>query len=149
MKLDFLGRLMRQAIGYYIFGCRVHVLGSFSVDNPGGVRLGKDCTINQGVVIVARNGILIGSNVILSTRCMIIDAGFEVESYFQSDPPEYEYKATGITIEDNVWVGAGAIVLSGVTIGRNSIIAAGAVVTRDVPSFSVAKGNPAKITSAL
>ena len=47
-------------------------------------------------------------------------------------------------IEDDVWIGAGAIVLPGVTVGRGSIVAAGAVVTADVPPFTLAGGVPAK-----
>lgn len=48
------------------------------------------------------------------------------------------------TIEDDVWIGYGAIVLSGVTIGRGSIIAAGAVVTSDVSRYSIVAGVPAR-----
>lgn len=48
-----------------------------------------------------------------------------------------------IIIEDDVWVGANAVILGGVTVGRGSIIGAGAVVTRDIPRYSVAAGNPA------
>ena len=50
-----------------------------------------------------------------------------------------------VTIEDDVWVGAHAIILPGVRVGRGSVIGAGAVVTRDVPPFSVAVGNPARV----
>lgn len=50
-----------------------------------------------------------------------------------------------IIVEDEVWIGFGAIILSGVKIGRGAIIAAGAVVTKDVPAFSVVGGNPARI----
>jgi maltose O-acetyltransferase len=141
-----LEKFIRQLIGYLTFGQRVHVLGSFSVDNPKNVQLGKNCAINQGVIIAARNKITIGNNVILSAGCMIIDAGFEVSTFFNGDSPEYHYKTSGIIIEDNVWIGAGSIILSGVVIGKNSIIAAGAVVTSNVPSFSIAKGNPARAT---
>ncbi|WP_262230549.1 DapH/DapD/GlmU-related protein [Stenotrophomonas maltophilia] len=49
-----------------------------------------------------------------------------------------------LVIEDDVWVGFGAIVLSGVRIGRGSIIAAGAVVTKDVEPYSIVGGNPAR-----
>lgn len=50
-----------------------------------------------------------------------------------------------ITIEDDVWLGVGAIVLKGVRIGRGAIIGAGAVVTRDVPAYAIAAGNPARV----
>lgn len=50
-----------------------------------------------------------------------------------------------ITIHDDVWIGYGAIILSGVTIGKGSIIAAGSVIVKDVPPYSVVAGNPAKV----
>ena len=48
-----------------------------------------------------------------------------------------------IIIEDDVWIGTGAIILKGVTVGEGAIIAAGAVVTKDVPPYSIYGGNPA------
>ena len=48
------------------------------------------------------------------------------------------------TVEDDVWIGFGAIVLAGVTIGRGSVVAAGALVTRDVPRYAIVAGVPAK-----
>jgi len=48
------------------------------------------------------------------------------------------------TIEDDVWIGQGSIILSGITIGRGAIIAAGSVVTKDVPSYEIHAGVPAK-----
>ncbi|MFZ5570350.1 MAG: CatB-related O-acetyltransferase [Thermodesulfobacteriota bacterium] len=50
-----------------------------------------------------------------------------------------------IVIEDDVWIGHGAIIISGVTIGRGAIVSAGAVVVKDVPSYAVVGGNPARI----
>ena len=52
--------------------------------------------------------------------------------------------AQGIVIEDDVWIGASAVILDGVTIGRGSVIGAGAVVTQDIPPYSLAVGSPAK-----
>ena len=50
-----------------------------------------------------------------------------------------------INVKCGAWIGAGAIILPGVSIGKNSVIGAGSIVTRDVPSFSVAVGNPARV----
>lgn len=50
-----------------------------------------------------------------------------------------------VVIEDGVWVGCNAIILKGVTIGRGAVVAAGAVVTKDVPPYAIAGGNPAKV----
>jgi galactoside O-acetyltransferase len=53
--------------------------------------------------------------------------------------------AEGIVVEDDVWLGSGAIVLDGVHIGRGSVIGAGAVVTEDLPPYSIAVGSPARV----
>jgi acetyltransferase-like isoleucine patch superfamily enzyme len=50
-----------------------------------------------------------------------------------------------VAIEDDVWIGYGAVVYSGVTIGRGAVVAAGAVVTSAVPPYAIVGGNPAKI----
>lgn len=142
-------KLILQLFGRFIFGKKVHVLGRFTVVNRKNVRIGLNCAINHDVYILGRDEILIGNNVILSARCMLLDAGFDVDKYLNFDMPEYEYRKSYIHIEDNVWIGAGAIVLPGVTIYRNSIVAAGAVVTKDVPPYVVVAGNPAKIIREL
>lgn len=54
-----------------------------------------------------------------------------------------------VVIEDDVWIGANAVVLPGVTIGQHSVVAAGAVVNRDVPSYSLVAGVPAKVIRNL
>ena len=50
-----------------------------------------------------------------------------------------------VVIEDDVWVGTGAIILKGVTIGRGSVVAAGSVVTRSIPPYSIVGGVPARV----
>lgn len=54
-----------------------------------------------------------------------------------------------ITVEDEVWIGAGAIILSGVTVGRGAVVAAGAVVTKNVPPMTLAAGVPAKVIKKI
>ena len=63
-----------------------------------------------------------------------------------SIPPRHQKVTTQlITIDDNVWIGANCVVTAGVTIGKHSVIGADSVVTRDIPPYSVAGGNPAKV----
>ena len=54
-----------------------------------------------------------------------------------------------VVIEDDVWIGANAVILPGVTIGRHAVVAAGAVVTKDVPAYCVAGGVPAKVIKQI
>lgn len=52
---------------------------------------------------------------------------------------------TGIIIEDDVWIGANSVILPGVTIKKGAVVGAGSVVTKDVPSYAVVCGNPARV----
>ena len=54
-------------------------------------------------------------------------------------------QAQTVHIEKNAWVGAGALILPGVTVGENAIVGAGAVVTKDVPAYTIAGGNPCRV----
>ena len=54
-----------------------------------------------------------------------------------------------VVIDDDVWIGANAVVLPGVTIGKHSVVAAGAIVTKDVPPHSLVAGVPAKIIKSI
>lgn len=91
--------------------------------------------LDNGKVTIGDN-VMIGPNVQLLTACHAIDAE-ERNKYIEFTKP--------ITIKNNVWIGAGVIVVPGVTIGNNSIIGAGSVVTKDIPDNVVAVGNPCKV----
>ena len=89
-------------------------------------------------------GIHIGDHVMIASNCRFFpyDHGTDMHHIMQ----EQQLKTKGdITIEDDVWVGSSAIILSGVQIGKGAVVAAGAVVTRTVPSGSIVAGNPARI----
>jgi chloramphenicol O-acetyltransferase type B len=102
------------------------------------VGIGFNCVINTDLVI--GNHVLIAANVGLVGR----DAHtYDVPGQTMFMGPRRD--RGGIVIEDDVWIGHGATVLSGVTIGRGSIVAAGAVVIRDVPRYSIVAGNPASV----
>ena len=57
----------------------------------------------------------------------------------------WEQNKTGITVEDDVWIGANSVILPGVHINKGAIIGAGSVVTKDIPPYAIAVGNPAKV----
>ena len=103
-----------------------------------GVNLGFNCQIASGSTV------RIGKDGLLAAYCYLIGGGHE-----WSDPstPVQEQKAVsrGVTLGDNVWLGAGAKVLDGVSIGADCIVGAGAVVAEDLPDGSVAAGVPARV----
>jgi acetyltransferase-like isoleucine patch superfamily enzyme len=109
-----------------------------------GIRIGSDGLIGEYTVIRGQGGVTIGDRVYTSpmTQIMAVDHVFD-------DPgrpfTEQGITARGIRIEDDVWLGASAVVTDGVRIGRGAVVAAGAVVTRDVPPHVVVAGVPARI----
>ena len=134
---------MLQAKGRLIFGRRVTVFGNFTVVNPKNVRIGSNCAINHDVFLLGRTGISIGDGVVLSARCMLLDAGLDTRT--SGSRKDFEHVAAPITIGNGVWIGAGAIILPGVTIGEHSVVGAGSVVRKDVPERAIVAGNPAKV----
>jgi len=112
----------------------------------GDVVIGDDCTVNVGVAV--RGPVTMGRAVRIGAHTSLIgfDHGFddpEVEIFRQA------HSSVGVTIGDDVWVGAHVVVLDGVRIGSHAVIGAGSVVTRDVPGRSVVVGNPARVVRSL
>lgn len=140
---SFIRHSLLQLKGRRIFGRKVGILGDFTVVNAKNVTIGNHCGINHGVFILGHHRVEIGSYVVLSARCMLIDAGLDKDEFLEQDFPKHVKGP--IRIEDGAWIGAGAIILAGVTVGHKAIVGAGAVVTRDVPPHAIAAGNPAKI----
>ncbi|HEX8345108.1 MAG TPA: acyltransferase [Actinoplanes sp.] len=107
----------------------------------GDVSFGSDCSVNAFTAVrgpvAAGNGVRIGAH----TSILGFNHGIE------PDVPVFRQPLTskGVTIGDDVWVGAHVVVLDGVHIGDRAVLAAGAVVTRDVPAGAVVGGNPARV----
>ncbi len=108
----------------------------------GAVSIGDNSRIGIGNVIIGP--VTIGNNVILAQN--IVMSGLN-HNYTNVDIPIYLQGETvaNITIEDDCWIGANVVITAGVTIGKHSVVAGGAVVTKDIPSFCVAVGNPARV----
>jgi acetyltransferase-like isoleucine patch superfamily enzyme len=108
----------------------------------GDVVIGNNCGIGLSNVIIGP--VEIGNYVMLAQNIVIsgLNHGYEDVTV----PPRLQKVVTKqITIEDNVWIGANSVVTAGVTIGKHAVIGAGSVITKDIPQFSVAVGNPARV----
>ena len=90
--------------------------------------------------------ITIGDNCQLAPNVAIYTAGHPV--YPVTRNSGYEY-GKAVTIGDNVWIGGNSVICPGVTIASNTVIGAGSVVTRDIPAWSVAAGNPCRVIRAI
>lgn len=125
-------------------------------------RTGRDSLIEPPFFCVYGQNIYLGDHVYLNVQCTILDCntvtighhvmiGPNVQIYTAAHDLRAAARIQGwevarpVVIEDNVWIGGGAILLPGVTIGRNAVVGAGAVVTRSVPANMVVAGNPARV----
>lgn len=104
--------------------------------------LGENVFMNFNCVILDCARVTIGNNVFLAPNVQLYTAHHPIIAAERIKGPEL---ASPITIEDNVWIGGGAIVCPGVRIGANTTIGAGSVVTKDIPANVVAAGNPCRI----
>jgi maltose O-acetyltransferase len=116
-----------------------------------------DCFINVNCTFLDSNRITIGDQVAIGPNVQLITAAHPLEGAKRLFPwpqdPQTPFRvsvqALPITIEKDVWIGAGVIVLPGVTIGRGTTVGAGSVVTRSLPPYVVAVGSPARVVRHL
>lgn len=112
------------------------------------LKIGADCSFGSFNHITCTNEIFIGNGVLTGKWVTISDNNHgdtSLES-LKNIPSQRKMLSKGpVVIEDNVWIGDKATILSGVKIGKGAVVAANAVVTKDVPAFCVVAGSPAKI----
>lgn len=108
----------------------------------GNISIGENVFMNENVTVVSHSQILINSNVTIGPNVVIYDHDHDFVS-------GNGFIAKPIIIEENVWIGAGAIILKGVKIGKNSVIAAGTIVTKDIPDRCVAHQDTKMILSKI
>jgi len=143
-----------------------HLAGRIRTSPNGKIEIGNFCYISTGAFIGAADKIRIGDYVGIAHYTYILD-----NNNHPTDPEQRRqhrirvapggqgYSSVGaswelsekapVTIENNVWIGMYCFIAKGVTIGEGSIIARQSVVTKDVPPYSVAAGNPAKIVKQI
>jgi acetyltransferase-like isoleucine patch superfamily enzyme len=128
-------------------GSVLHVY-NFRAMPQSGIRIGRDSLIGEYNVIRGQGGVTIGDRVYTSPMVQML----AVDHVFD-DPGrpfiEQGITASGIVVEEDVWIGSGAILTDGVTVGCGSVIAAGAVVVGDVPPHTVVAGVPARVVRRI
>ncbi len=118
----------------------------FYCDYGYNIKVGKNFYANFNLVILDGAPVTFGDNVFIAPNCGFYTAGHPVDAVERNKGLEY---ARPITVGNDVWIGAHVCVLPGVTIGDNCVIGAGSVVTKDIPSGSVAVGNPCKVIKKI
>jgi acetyltransferase-like isoleucine patch superfamily enzyme len=143
------GRVQLSGCGEVVFGEGVSLMGTIVpieliTYTSGRIEIGHHTFINYGSSIAARASVKIGCYCHLGHYTFVMDNNqHDVVRHMelpQSDP---------VIIEDNVWIGSKAVILSGVRIGSRAVIGAGSIVTKDVPPRCVAAGNPARVLRHL
>ena len=114
----------------------------FFCDYGSHIHVGKNFFANYNCTIIDVAPVVIGDNCQMAPNVAIYTAGHPVHPATRNTAYEY---GIGVTIGHNVWIGGNSVILPGVHIGDNTVIGAGSVVTKDIPAWCVAAGNPCKV----
>lgn len=104
--------------------------------------MGNNVYANFNLTLVDDTDIYVGDSVMFGPNVVVATAGHPVDPELRRRVAQYNIP---VHIGDNVWIGAGAVILPGVHIGENSVIGGGSVVTKDIPANVVAVGNPCRV----
>ena len=118
----------------------------FYCDYGSHIEVGKNFFANYNCTIIDVAKVIIGDNCQMAPNVAIYTAGHPVHP--DSRNSMYEY-GVGVTIGDNVWIGGNTVILPGVHIGSNTVIGAGSVVTKDIPDWVIAAGNPCRVIRGI
>lgn len=144
MKVDF------DSDGYHLGG-RLDVAegarlsdGVILAPYGGHIDIGRRVFVGPYSVLYGYGGLKIGDDVLIAANVSIITSHHGIQNR-EAPINRQPIAKRGVIICNNVWIGAGVKILDGVTIGEGAVVGAGAVVNKDVPSFCIAVGTPAKI----
>ncbi|HEU4994148.1 MAG TPA: sugar O-acetyltransferase [Gemmatimonadaceae bacterium] len=148
-------RLLEQLLGGV--GEDVWIEPPFACDYGENLYIGANSFVNFNCVFLDSAEIRIGANALIGPGVQLLTATHPLRAADRVIPPDqrgpngtpYRLHARPVRLGDNVWIGAGAIVLPGVTIGDNVTIGAGSIVTSDIPGNVLAFGNPCRVQRSL
>lgn len=114
----------------------------FYCDYGTNIEVGKNFFANYNCTILDVAKVIIGDNCQMAPNVAIYTAGHPVHPDTRNTAYEYGIE---VTIGDNVWIGGNTVICPGVHIGSNTVIGAGSVVTKDIPDWAIAAGNPCRV----
>lgn len=123
-------------------GEKIFIEAPFHCDYGWNIEVGENFFANYNLTILDVGKVTIGSNAQIAPNVSIYTAGHPIHP--DSRNSGYEY-GIPVTIGDNVWIGGNTVIMPGVTVGDNVVIGAGSVVTKDIPDWSIAVGNPCRV----
>lgn len=127
-------------------GEKVWIAKRFCFDNGRNIHIGNNFTANFNLTILDIKEVYIGDNVMIGPNTTITTVGHPLSP---KDRRAHLAQGSEIRIGNDVWLGANVTILPGVTIGDNVVVGAGAVVTKDIPPNSLALGVPARVVKEL
>lgn len=137
-------RLLEELLGDY--ASTAHLRAPVYVDYGYNLHVGEGTFANFGLTALDVAEIRIGAHVQIGPHVQLLTPTHPLDPQARRDGWE---GGRPIVIEDNVWLGGGALVMPGVTVGHDAVVGAGAVVTKDVPPRTVVVGNPARVVRSL
>ena len=142
--------VIRRRIRLDVFPFKKFAVGDYSIiedfsllsNAVGDLMIGRKVLIGCGAKLTGP--ITFGNDILLAQNVVMSGLNHDFEDVTKPVVAQ-GFSVSEIVVEDGVWIGAGAVITAGVRIGRNAVVGAGSVVTKDVPPFSVAVGNPARV----